>query len=509
MRHVRQMASFATIVALLALVAVPLGAYATVDVTAGPTSLVPDPILVKANSAPIPLFEFTVGQDAGETLSSVSVLINQNTTTTVSGSDLANVSVYEDDGNGAFSSASDTLVGTQASVLIASSTMVAITPATLASGKFFVTLSTGAAWSGTDPADSITVALTADQIVSSTGPLSSTVATTNSITADTSGSTLQSAIAKNTGGTATKEAGDTVELTFSESTNKPVITSVNISSYLTLNNGHSFLDETGALGGAAWNVEGTILTITLSGTTTSTIPSVSTSDVVTVADGSGLADIAGNPAAGAQAITGSFSGTTSDGGGTLPATKCANGLTNGRLYKLKGEATAYLAAACRLKPFRGAAVFHARGHKFQNIIELDSLPSNVSISQTPVLPEAGSLIKGKDATVWFMTKAGKRRGFVSAEVFHGLGFKFGQIKAISDEDLGTIAAEMPITTTGFHPDGALLKCGNSATVFQIIGGSKFPFTSAEAFQNRGHSFDNIISVDCGRFKYLQGAPVSN
>src|SRR3989338_3677598 len=88
-------------------------AQATVNITTGPTSLVLDPILVKASSAPVALFSFTFTQDAGETLSSVTVQVNQNATTTVSGGDLANISLYKDDGSGTFSSGSDALAGIQ------------------------------------------------------------------------------------------------------------------------------------------------------------------------------------------------------------------------------------------------------------------------------------------------------------------------------------------------------------------------------------------------------------
>lgn len=493
-----------SLISVLVLALAPM-ASATVGVTVGPTSLVPDPILVKGSSSAVPLFSFTIGQDAGETLSSVAVLVMQNGTTTVSGADLAKIEVFKDDGDGSFD-AGDTVQGTQSTVNLSPTTTIVPTGgAPLASGVFFVTLSTSASWSGSAPADSIKVTFPADSITSSAGVVSNGSATTNSITADTTGPVLDGALAKNTGGTGNKEAGDSVELVFSEGTNKPTINSGNVNAILTLSSGHSWLSTDGTLGGASWNTDGKVLTITLGATTTAAV-----GDTVTVS-GSTITDIAGNSALGNRPIVGTFGGKPADddkdenrGHG-----RCGNDLKNGRLYKIRGEATVYLAAACRLKPFRGAAVFHARGHKFQNIIILDSLPSDVTISDKPVLPAGGALIQGSNATVWFVTHKGKRKGFTSAEVFRGLGFAFGQVKKISDEDLATIPEDTAVNNVVSHPEGALIKCGSSATVFEVIGNSKFPFQNAESFTGRGHSWDNIAVVDCGRFAYVVGAAVAD
>ncbi|MDP3740846.1 MAG: hypothetical protein Q8R08_00790, partial [bacterium] len=307
--------------------------------------------------------------------------------------------------------------------------------------------------------------------------------------------------------------GDTVELTFSESTTKPTINSGNVNTVFPLNNSHSWLDSTGALGAATWNVAGTILTIALSQTSTtstSTLPTVAVGDMVSVA-GTTVQDLAGNAGTGSQTIVGNFGGAPAGGDGQHSKTKCGNGLINGRLYKVKGEATVYLAAACRLKAFRGAAIFHARGYKFQNIIELDALPEGTSSGDT-VLPTEGTLLKGKGPKVSLIVLEGNtkvKKAFRSAAKFHGLGYQFHQITQIEDQDLDVIPESTPISENESHPSGVLGKCGNSATVFQLIGNAKFPFTSAEAFLGRGHSWQHIATVDCARLKFILGAPISD
>ncbi len=497
------------LISILGLMLVFLQAGATVTVSAGPASLVTDPVLVKASSSQVGLFSFTSSQDAGETLSSVKIVINNTASSTASTTDFASVSVYKDNGDGNFSATTDLLSASQSSVNLGSATEVTTgSNNAIDGGKFFVSFATSASWSDAAPADSVTVTFPVNGITTSANSPTVTAATTNTIIADTTGPTLQSAVAKNTGGTTAKESGDSVELAFSETTNKPTINSGNINTVFALNNSHSFLDADGNLGGAAWSIDGKVMTVTLSGTTTptNTVATVAVGDNATVG-GSLIMDLAGNLASGTKTITGSFATTTSsEEPPPLTGTKCGNGLINGRLYQVSGSQTVYLAAACRLKAFRGAAVFHARGLKFQNIIKLSSL-EGLTVSDKPALPESGALVKGSNATVWFITTDNVRRGFRSAGKFLALGFSFKQVKQISDDDLALISQGGPIEENENHPNGALFKCGNSPLVFQVIGSTRFPFRSANAFLSRGHSWDNIAVVDCGRFHYIHGSAV--
>lgn len=494
-------------VSALGLLLSAVGAGASVTVSAAPVSLVADPMLIQASSQPAGLFKLGLSASAGETLTSVAVRVN-GTAGLVSNSDFASVALYKDDGSGAFSAASDTLVATQTNVNVATSTIVTVPTSTPATGTFFLAIRTS---SSASTGDAFTVTLPADAVVASANSPALTAVTTAVVTVDATVPTLTSAAAQNTGSTSAKEAGDSVKLAFSEPTNKPAVTSANIGTLFTLNNSHTFLSTAGTLGAAVWDVPGTILTITLSGVT-STLPTVEPGDTVTVHGSGILNDLAGNTVTGSAVISGSFTATstapTGDDDDEEEHGVCANTLVNGKLYKVGSSATVYMAAACRLKPFRGAAVFHARGQKFQNITVLSALPSNVTISDKPVLPAEGTLIKGKARTVWFMGSDNRRHGFTSAEAFLDLGFHFGQVKDISDEDLQTISEGQAITSSATHPDGALIKCENAAVVFQIKDKHKFPFSTAEAFLSRGHSWDSIVSISCGRFSYVAGSPVT-
>ncbi len=323
---------------------------------------------------------------------------------------------------------------------------------------------------------------------------------------------LVEAKAFNTGGTSAKEAGDSIILKFSEETNKFEITEENIENELEIISGNSFLDGADALRDISWSDDGKKLIIILSDATS--LPTVKVGDKVMVV-GSSIKNLDGDPVSGYAYIEGDFGtkleddeGDEDEGEGDDKEFKCGNSLINGRLYMVGTDATVYMSAACYLKPFRGAAVFKARGLKFENIIILSELPKEVKISDKPVLPAEGTLVKGKkDRTVWFVEKSGKRRGFTSAEVFTKLGFKFEQVQEIEDTDLGLMDTDTNIADDSKHPDGALVKCGASPQVFAVIDGVRFPFANADVFMQRGHAFEHILNVDCGRFAYKQGAAI--
>ena len=101
---------------------------------------------------------------------------------------------------------------------------------------------------------------------------------------------------------------DTVTLTFSENTNKPVITNANINTVLTLNNTHTWLDGAGNIGDAAWNLAGNILTVTLS--VGGGLPTVAVGDTITL-NGTTITDGTNNSSTTAfSSITGTFSSDT-------------------------------------------------------------------------------------------------------------------------------------------------------------------------------------------------------
>lgn len=474
-------------------------AHAAITVGTAPTSLVTS-ATTQAASSEKALFEFALTGDNSETLSSVSVTVSS---ATASSSDFSAITAYKDDGDGSFDSG-DAEAGTANSVNIGSSTMVnTASNNTLTGAKFFVVLETAATWSATDNA---TVTLNANSIVTSANSPSISAVTTATISGpDNTGPALQSVVAMNKdGSSAGLEAGDKAVLTFNEATTKPTINSDNINSLLTLNNSHSWLDGDNSIGTATWNDAGTILTVTLSAGTS--LPTVTVGDTVTVS-GSTIKDTTTNNATGSATITGSFGSNAGSGNEDDFGKVCASGIINGKLYKGQGSATVYLAAGCRLKPFRGAAVFNARGHKFHSIITLSSL-AGIEISDKPALPAGGTLVKGSNKTVWFVTEDGKIKGFASENAFKRLGFNFGSVKTISDSDLQELTMDANIEENSAHPEGAVVKCTTSATVYMMKSSKKYAFTNPMPYLERGHTWDAIAVIDCSAFTYEEGSNIT-
>jgi hypothetical protein len=119
----------------------------------------------------------------------------------------------------------------------------------------------------------------------------------------TSGPLIASIAAVNSNNTAGLGTGDTVVITFNQSTNHPPISSANIDAWFTLNDGHSF----GSNASAAWNPAGNILTIRFN-----TIPEIpfAVGDRITLLAAAGLKDSLGtSPVSTAPSVasTGSFS----------------------------------------------------------------------------------------------------------------------------------------------------------------------------------------------------------
>ncbi len=338
-----------TLLSLLTAVPAALPVRAAVTVSTAPTSLVLSPTVQAASSAPLPLFKFSLSADAGETLSAVKVRLDNSGTSAATGSHLAAMAVYRDNGNGTFNLGGDVLAGLQTAVNVGSTTTINTTANNGLPATFFVTLATAVSWSNTAPADSITASFPADGIVTSANSPTVTAVTTGSITADTTGPKLTAVNALNSGDTKDKTAGDSLQFIFGETTNKPLLTATQLASTFSLSSGHSLLDGSGSIGNEQWNAAGTALTVTLSNNVS--LPTVEPGDTVTV-QGSLITDASGNASSGSQFINGSFGRNDEIHG------RCSNGLSNGSLYMVSGDAggTLYLAAACRLKVFKNVII---------------------------------------------------------------------------------------------------------------------------------------------------------
>ena len=158
----------------------------------------------------------------------------------------------------------------------------------------------------TDNADDLEIAASAFTDTS-TATNNNTIVENQDVT-DGAGPEILTAIAADVAGDDGVGAGDTVTITWSETTNAATIDKDNISTVLALT-AHSWLDGAAAIGSATWSESDTILTVTLS--TGTSIPTIIVTDIITpstaIKDDEGSANDA--PAT-AKTITGDFDDAT-------------------------------------------------------------------------------------------------------------------------------------------------------------------------------------------------------
>jgi len=200
---------------------------------------------------------------------------------------------------------------------------------------------------------------------------------------------------------------------------------------------------------------------------------------------------------------------------TTPPVVC--NLRNGSLVKVKDSSTVYMVVNCVLRPFTTPAVFHAKGKKFANIVEIDGqlyavlgkgkaigkddddedddtviIPGIGQATTTPPsisgLPE-GSVVKLPGSPTVYMVVNGQLQPFTSGVVFSLRGKKFGDVKTISAEQFSSLSVGSPVTL----PDGSLVR-GSNQTIFVIEGGKKKGIISMDVFNKHGWSLKNVVKV---------------
>ncbi|MCB1178108.1 MAG: hypothetical protein KDK36_11055, partial [Leptospiraceae bacterium] len=147
----------------------------------------------------------------------------------------------------------------------------------------YITVFTDGSISGTE-LKSISFTTISGKWQSSSGYDLLSVSDLNTVTVDKAPPIIQSAVASYNNSNLTVDSGDTLTITFSEPTNK-AITTANLSSILTLSNGHVW----GGVSSADWNANGNVLTITFSGSGST----IAVNDYITIQNT--LADTATSP----------------------------------------------------------------------------------------------------------------------------------------------------------------------------------------------------------------------
>lgn len=181
-------------------------------------------------------------------------------------------------------------------------------------------------------------------------------------------------------------------------------------------------------------------------------------------------------------------------------------------------ATIYLIKDNQRHGFRDAEEYASYGYKFDQavpIIEADKLLPEGEI----IKAMTGSLVldKSDSRTVFMIGKNYTKRGFVSYEVFQGLGYTkpvsagkdFGAAAEMKTYkiNLADYPAGQPVaSSTEAHPDGALVM-DSSGTVWWILDGRRSGFESLSVFGSYGFSFDRVVAANGADMTLAQGSLV--
>ncbi|MBI4812155.1 hypothetical protein HY798_01745 [Candidatus Falkowbacteria bacterium] len=179
-------------------------------------------------------------------------------------------------------------------------------------------------------------------------------------------------------------------------------------------------------------------------------------------------------------------------------------LPDGSLVKADNDSKVYQIDKVSKRWITDANIFITRGFKWADI-------KTLAASDLAIYPEGkavgwsdGTLIKSSDAPTVYVVSMEKKRPFSSAEVFVGLGYRWGNIKTISQSDLDQYESGVQIDTLS-HPDGALVKFSDSPNIYLIEGGARKLIPSIEVFLKRGYGFSSVLIVDSGfKSKYPDG-----
>jgi hypothetical protein len=172
-------------------------------------------------------------------------------------------------------------------------------------------------------------------------------------------------------------------------------------------------------------------------------------------------------------------------------------LADGNL--LKGSAPdVYVMEAGQKRHAVSREVFLACGYYWDAIFTvpdslMDAIPTGPPLDGSscpkPTFTD-GTLLKGTASTVWVM-EGGQKRHAVSAEVFLGCGYQWGNVNRIADSTIAAVPDGPPLSAC--VPSGTLLR-GSAPDVFITQKGLKRHVVSLQNFIARGFAWSDVEDV---------------
>ena len=138
---------------------------------------------------------------------------------------------------------------------------------------------------------------------------------------------------------------------------------------------------------------------------------------------------------------------------------------------------------------------------YYSAFSYDEVPNYSQASKVSATPKAeasypdGTLLKGEGSPKIYVIKEGKKKWIKTAEEFIAGGYKWEDVKTISQEELDSIPDYTGGTTPSTYPDGTLLKTPESFKVYVIINQKKKWIPTPEVFETLGYQWGSITIID--------------
>jgi len=164
---------------------------------------------------------------------------------------------------------------------------------------------------------------------------------------------------------------------------------------------------------------------------------------------------------------------------------------DGSLVKAADDSRVYLIGSGMKRWISNADIFIARNFKWENINVISAADLLLyPDGQTVGWPD-GTLVKSNVSPGVYVISSGMKRAFASAEIFSGLGYQWGNIKIISQQDIDQYATGSVVASL-VYPEGTLVRFDDGPNIYLIFGGQKRLIPALETFISKGYDFKLVV-----------------
>lgn len=181
---------------------------------------------------------------------------------------------------------------------------------------------------------------------------------------------------------------------------------------------------------------------------------------------------------------------------------------DGTLIMEEGQVGVYYLYEGKKRPFWSKDVFEKYQFAMDDVVTVSSNEIYGYGTTTPMKYPNGTLFKDPNTGGIYFVEAGKRRAFMSREVFDQLGYDMESVVEVGQYGMDLYPKGNPINnSTDKHPSGTLIKHPRFGGIYLIDNGKKRPIEYKLIFDNQ-FNWSDVITIDETELNsYPDGSPV--